>query len=50
LIFFGNDIKKSNETKLSSMMKNLLKNEKFTNNFNIIIENTFTSFKNNILK
>ena len=49
LIFFGNDIKKSNETKLSSMMKNLLKNEKFTNNFNIIIENTFTSFKNNIL-
>ena len=49
LIFFENDIKKINETKLSSMMKNLLKNEKFTNNFNLIIERTFTSLKNNLL-
>ena len=49
LFFFEEDIKKTNETKISNMMKTLLKNDKFKLNFNIIIEKTFTLIKNNLL-
>ena len=49
LFFFEDDIKKTDVTKISSLMKNLLKTEKFKHNFNLIIEKTFTLIKNNLL-